>query len=264
MAKNPDISLQRVEAIKSYCGFLVTALRLRQIVTCALGWVPLFARAKGRWLRMRCWSDLLAYHEIFLLGIYDRVFQQMVVRTYCDLGCQSGFAILRLSELTNRPQYAMLIDGNPHAIDRCRKNLKEAQLEGACLIHGAVGSRERGQGDVPFIVRPNELECALATNRSVESGATVVTVPAISLEAAWLQNIGDVPCDLLKIDVEGAEIGVLKQDVDFLCRVRACVLEWHHPATSRADVTIALLNQGFRECVVVCQANGSGVLFCQK
>jgi hypothetical protein len=39
--------------------------------------------------------------------------------------------------------------------------------------------------------------------------------------------MGDVPCDLLKVDIEGAELDFFKTEPDFLKRVQTIFVEWH-------------------------------------
>lgn len=261
----PDGELARMEQLRQRFGFWVDVLRVRQIVNWLLAWVALDRRHEGTLVRMRCWSDVLAFNEIFRAGIYDVVFDAGPVATFCDLGCQSGMALLRLAARAGAPHIALLVDGNPRAVERCRLNVRRAGLGPVVrVVHGAVGCDDLGSGTAGFTLRENELECALAATRSNAECAKTVDVPAISLERAWLDHVGDVPCDLLKMDIEGAELGVLRNERTFLDRVRRIVLEWHDPPAAYEVVSGLLQSLGFADVRILCEGSRSGVLFCQR
>lgn len=261
----PNDGLDRLEALRKRLGFWVDALRVRQILTWLLVRIPVRVGSSPTRVRIRCWSDILAFIEIFRVGIYDPVFDGKGVETYCDLGCQSGLALLRLGARSGPPKHAVLVDGNPLAVKRCRENVRLAGVKDVHVVHGAVGCDRKNCGTfVQFTVRPNELECALGVPNQDDTSASAVDVPVIDLEKLWLESVGDVPCDLLKMDIEGAELGVLRYDSVFLARVRRCVLEWHDPPASRDAVSDLLQKVGFTDITVICQGEKSGVLYCQR
>lgn len=260
----PSTELARMERLRQRFGFWVDLFRIRKVVNRLLTWVPLYRGQTGARVRIRCWSDLLAFNEIFRAGIYDVVFDTGPVATFCDLGCQSGMALLRLTARSGAPQHALLVDGNPRAVERCRLNVRGAALDhGVRVVHGAVGCAAPGAGTTRFILRDNELECALAAGPGVERAKTV-EVPIIFLEKVWLENVGDIACDLLKMDIEGAELDVLRNERAFLSRVRRIVLEWHDPPHAREVVIERLRSLGFVDVRVLCEGDRSGVLFCQR
>lgn len=260
----PSAELARMEHLRRRFGFWVDVLRIRQIFNRLVALVPLYRGPAGNRVRMQCWSDLLAYNEIFNAGIYDVVFDGRPVATFCDLGCQSGMALLRLASRSGPPQHALLVDGNPRAVERCRRNVRAAGLDDTVrVVHGAVGCPDPGAGMAGFVLRENELECALSVGQLMERVKTV-DVPVIALEQAWLGYVGDVPCNLLKMDIEGAELGVLRNEGAFLSRVHAIVLEWHDPPAARAAVIELLRSLGFADVRVLCEGKGTGVFFCQR
>jgi FkbM family methyltransferase len=260
-----SVGLNRLESLRRLFGGFIDVLRIRQCVTWFLGWFPVRLRADDERVRIRCWSDMLAFAEIFRIGVYDPVFDDRPASTYCDLGCQSGFALLRLAQRAGAPQKALLVDGNPKAVARCRENIRAAGLTEAHVVHGALGfDRVRGGGRVPFTVRPNELECSLATTAGGGNASSTIDVPAVDLEKLWVEHVGDVACDLLKVDIEGAELGVLEHDIEFLTRVSRCVIEWHDPPASREQVIELLKDRGFGNVIPLCGNDTSGVLYCEK
>lgn len=260
-----DNELSRIENLRKRFGFIIDGLRLRQVVTWFLTQCPVRFRAGASSVKIRCWSDLLAFAEIFRIGIYDQVFDRSVVSTYCDLGCQSGFALLRLVQRSGSPTKALLVDGNPRAVERCKANVLDAGLVGVTVTHGAVGCDvNAGRGNVRFALRPNELECAVTVGEHGEAGVKVIDIPSIDVEHEWIKSVGDVPCSLLKIDIEGAERNFLQHNKTFLSRVERCVLEWHDPPVTRNAVIEMLFEQGFVDVVPLCEGDKSGVLCCRK
>lgn len=238
---------------------------LRQLVSRLLEAYPLPILLKHSSISIRCWSDILAYLEIFYTGVYDPVFSKTPIRTYCDLGCQSGFALFRLGNLTHPPTQGLLIDGNPHAIRRCKKNLLDSRYQGIHVVHGVVGcGGGEFHGSAPFLIRPNELECSLAQGSFPTKESDVIPVPVVTLEKEWLRLIGPRTCDLLKIDVEGAEKIILQKDSIFFSRVKRCVLEWHGSTTNRTEITTLLERLGFGEFEDLWVSPQAGVVACRN
>jgi FkbM family methyltransferase len=237
---------------------------IRQVFSRLLGIISIPLPLGQSAVSIRCWSDIVSYMEIFQTGIYDPVFLEARIETYCDLGCQSGFALFRLGSLMRPPVQGLLIDGNPHAIQRCKKNIVQSNYKGIHIIHGVVGSdEEERNGFAPFAIRPNELECSLANKLSAYEGP-VLQVPIVNLEKEWLRHIGSRPCDLLKVDVEGAEKIILQKESTFFTRVKRCVLEWHGSRTNRQEIVALFEKLGFGDFEVLWDSPQAGVLACRN
>lgn len=246
-------------------GPLLKVFCLRQIISQILSIRALPIPLKHSSISIRCWSDIVAYLEIFYTGVYDPVFSEAPIETYCDLGCQSGFSLFRLASLTRPPAQALLVDGNPYAIQRCQKNLLQSHYQGIHLIHGVVGwSGDNFNNSAPFTIRPNELECSLAKGPPQKKASTVIWVPVINLEREWLRLMGSRSCDLLKIDVEGAEKIILQKDSFFFARVKKCVLEWHGSIKDRLEVIGLLKKLGFGEFKILWESPQAGILACRN
>ena len=254
--------------LKARFGGSVDRFRVRQGVTAVLETFPIHMRSGRTRIPIRCWSDLLAYAEIFRAGVYDPFFLECRPKAVCDVGCQSGMATLRLSVLGRAPERALLIDANPRAIRRCQSNLLELGLERYFVVHGAVGTSRDDRGgaelSTEFVLRPNELECGLANSMPIDKQSTVLQVPVINLEETWLATMGDVPCDLLKLDVEGAEREILLQEEPFFRRVQRCLIEWHIPFASAAFVQQRLADMGFVAFKSLAEDSSNGVLCCER
>lgn len=72
-----------------------------------------------------------------------------------------------------------------------------------------------------------------------------IETPTLSLGAEWRKRFGKMPCDLLKIDVEGSEGALLHDEVDFLDNVRRIVIEVHHWLVDVAALERLLREKGF-------------------
>lgn len=257
-----EAHLEFMERMRKRFGIWVDIFRVRESINLFLSWIPVHAHSNGISIRIRCWSDILAFSEIFRAGVYDAAFDEYA-ETYCDLGCQSGMALLRLACTSKPPRHSLLIDANPRAVERCRANLHAAHLTGFEVIHGAAGSIVPPSRTVQFTLRPNELECSLAKDKPA-GRCTVIDVPVISLEETWLDRVGDIPCDLLKMDIEGAEFSLLQYENLFLERVRRLVLEWHDPPGNRDEALRLVRNRGFSEIDVLYDGPTSGLLYCRR
>jgi hypothetical protein len=132
-------------------------------------------------------------------------------------------------------------------------------------VHGVVGySGQEFHDSAPFMIRPNELECSLAKGPSPQRDSTVIPVPVINLEKEWHRLFGPRPCDLLKIDIEGAEKFFLQKDSLFFARVKKCVLEWHGSVTDRLEIIALLEKRGFGEFEILWDSPQAGVLVCRN
>ena len=263
--KRVSQSLTLYRILQKGFGPLLGFFSIRQVFTHLLGLVSIPLPLGQSAISIRCWADVVSYMEIFQTAIYDPVFLEAPVETYCDLGCQSGFALFRMGSLTRPPVQGLLIDGNPHAIQRCKKNILQSNYKGIAIIHGVVGwDEEERNGFAPFAIRPNELESSLADKLSANVGSAVLQVPVVDLEKEWLRHIGPRPCDLLKVDVEGAEKIILQKDSAFFARVKRCVLEWHGSRTNRLEIVALLERLGFGDFEVLWDTPQAGVLACQN
>jgi FkbM family methyltransferase len=263
--KRVSRSLTLYRILQKGLGPFLEFFSIRQVFSHLLGIISIRLPLGQSAISIRCWSDIVSYMEIFQTAIYDPVFLKAPIETYCDLGCQSGFALFRLGSIKRPPVQGLLIDGNPHAIQRCKKNILQSNYKGIQIIHGVVGWHENERnGFAPFVVHPNELESSLVDKLSAKKGSAFLQVPVVNLEKEWLRHIGPRPCDLLKVDVEGAEKIVLQKDSAFFTRVKRCVLEWHGSSTNQLEIIALLERLGFGEFEILWDSPQAGVLACRN
>lgn len=263
---NPvEKQLARHELLKRLAGNLVDTLRLRQFVNALLEQVPIRIKQQGVFLWLRCWADIIACAEIFKAGVYDSPFLRGSIRSYCDLGCQSGLALFRLASLSHPPVQALLVDANPKAVQRCLKNIEAAGYQGIHVVHGIVdGSSATPENQSRFVVRLNELESSIDHGSGSASTDQVIQVEVLDIEKTWSRLFAESACDLLKIDIEGSELALISRNDKFLARVKGCVIEWHNPPTSETQIIDLLKARGFNVFEKIMERPGAGVFACYR
>jgi FkbM family methyltransferase len=158
------------------------------------------------------------------------------VRGWIDLGCNVGFFSLGLLDslsagVARRPATkALLADANRECLQTVRETLALNAIgpEWACE-HVVVGP----PGEV---VTFNQFRYSVHSNVFPDQrGEKVFRYPATDL-TALLQSRESL-FDLIKIDIEGAEVFVFRHHADLLRRFRFGLCEWHAPQYSGRDLS---------------------------
>jgi FkbM family methyltransferase len=140
-----------------------------------------------------------------------------------DCGANIGLASLYFKR---RYPHARLtaFEADPRLASICRDNLAvNDATEGVEVKQAAVWTSE---GAVEFICEGTDSGAIASLDEPVEGSVT--SVPSVRLRD-WLEE----PVDLLKLDVEGAELPVLDDCRDRLSNVRAMLVELHESNPSR-------------------------------
>jgi len=192
---------------------------------------PLLAR---RWIIgagiHRCW-----------LGTYERRKQRAIQAQLdrgmiaCDIGANAGFYSLLMARAVGQ-------DGLVYAFEPQPDNLKFLQRH--LQLNRVRNVIARGEAVADFVG-----EACFAANRGSYQGRLEedgqLLVPVVSLD--HLLDVGRMqPADLLKIDVEGAELGVLKGAQSFLKRFRPVIFLATHGAEIHERSCEFLRDCGYR------------------
>jgi FkbM family methyltransferase len=190
----------------------------------------------------------LVEKEIFKGGIYDGVFDLSQVETFADLGCNRGFFSVWLAEKSRCKLKGILVEANPALIPEVDRLLKKNAFDGMRVFNGAAGAGLDG-AEVEILVPPTDVGAGLktATERSLSGDkCDLVKVPALCVGEVWRRRFPNGErCDLLKIDIEGAEQRFFEEEKGFLRIVERLVVEVHETMTSLEDVKKNLSLQGF-------------------
>lgn len=175
--------------------------------------------------------------------------------TMIDVGANIGFTAIEGANAVGPSGTVQAIEPHP-VIYRCLQEnlalnrLAPPQVQTHAVAVADVASTAGGlrltddrRDDMNFLI-PAEAACGAPPSRSSMAG---IAVPATTLD----QLFPDLPrCDLLKVDVEGAELAVLRGGTSLLARTRQVLVEAGDSNSSRfgvrsADLLAHLESAGF-------------------
>lgn len=176
-------------------------------------------------------GDWVIYNDVFVDGEYDAPIQRAIQRrtgteplNVLDLGANVGFFTLRFIDLlrrsgqTDAPYRLTLVEGSPRVARELETRIAQADdlSRSVRVIHGLVGKRE-GVGKIA----EGDFH-PMNTTMSEELGGVRVS---------YVDLAGVIPpgtrIDLLKCDIEGAELQFIENYGDLLKDVQSAVFELH-------------------------------------
>jgi FkbM family methyltransferase len=192
-----------------------------------------------------------SFNEVFIDHEYDAILDLIKIpSTWLDLGCHAGFFSLWLMSqrlkrnLPSRECNAILVDADPSAVTQARKLIEWNGLNQAFkIIHGAV-THSGVETQVKFVVRPL-MASSLADESPLEGH--ILSVPSLSVDQLLQQAPREL--DLIKIDVEGAELDFFIHYQTLIKYSRYVLVEWHARSGSenrRSEVLALAEKIGFR------------------
>jgi FkbM family methyltransferase len=192
----------------------------------AFGGRSLFLRKRG--------TDPVTFDEVFLKHVYHPVVENLGgCRTLLDLGSNIGLASLYLyGHFRCR---CVCVEPNPESFKVLSRNFPDGS---ATLIHAAVWSRN-------CLLNTDFKEGRFSTSivRPSEQG----TIPGMPV-AELIRRSGFETVDLLKMDVEGAEVEAFKGDHSWIRKVRAIAIEFH--SDTRRDTDFDAIMKEYRFHVI--------------
>jgi FkbM family methyltransferase len=212
---------------------------IRQRLRRALfAWLELtWTTSSGIGLRVANYNEWVIYNEIFVDGEYDAAIAAAIGACEAgrplrviDLGANTGFFTLRMFDRLRTAGMAdsdcriTLVEANPALVSvlRARVHDDNPLVDRADIVSGAAGApagratlylSHESPGD-SSVMRP--------------TAAATVEIPYVDLA----RLAGDGAIDLLKCDIEGAELAVVDCYPQLLRRTRVAVFEFHHDLVS--------------------------------
>ncbi len=207
-------------------------------------------REKGQFIKGRRLLNLdLGIYEIWMrqcsapssIDIYTEIFRRKAHsilpqfsgkrdRVIFDIGANEGFYTLRIKQ--NNPSAKIVaVEANPSAFEILKKNVTTNKLEDVILINKALTSTI---GKVTFEIVP-EVSAIGALDMRVQKRPWLrkEIIRKVNIEGVTLERIckdtGIEEIDLLKLDVEGAELEILRSSIDLLENIKKIVVEYHTP-----------------------------------
>jgi FkbM family methyltransferase len=242
----------------------VKFLRLHLLVNWWLSYFPVVKTlpASGVRYRARRVESLSLSMEMFDKDeLYSTSDLPAEIRTFADLGCNVGYFTCWLCDRMNsRQMQGLMVDANTEAVEDAMWHVKANHLANVHVLHGLVGT-ENKRGQASFFLHASNV-CSTATppDTALNTANTWkrVQVPCVNLEENWQLYFGDMPCDLLKVDIEGSEMDFFHNEPVFLKRARAILIEWHKWRVTFAEVEAFLSQQGFALKKILHDSDGLG------
>jgi FkbM family methyltransferase len=187
-------------------------------------------------------SDLLTFEEIVRAQVYRGVTDGIGdCRTIIDLGANIGLASLYLAARFANSRI-VAVEPNPDTYQLLVANLARLTRSGRCrTVQGAVWSASRTLRAAP--IEDAEHYSAFAV-REASGPETEPEIMGISIQQLIeISGFGFV--DLLKVDIEGAEVELFRADLRWLMNVGAIAIEFHKDARAQCSFDAIMKDHGF-------------------
>jgi len=205
-------------------------LRLRSPLNCSIT-----IREKG--------SDISTFHEVIGEQVYRPVVDLIKsCKFVVDLGGNIGLAALYFAG--HYPDAKIFtVEPNESSHRLLSHNLNSLVAAGRCeVLKAGVWSHETQLGG--GMLAPDRFSAfqiqEISDSASTDNSIRGLPLPAI-LEASGFPRV-----DLLKIDIEGAEVKVFDGNLDWLDRVGAIAIEFHDDSRAESDFDNIMKHHGFR------------------
>jgi FkbM family methyltransferase len=248
----------------------VKALRLHLVANQWLRWFPVVKTLPGSGLRYRA-------RRVESLGLSAEMFDQDLlyttaglpakVNTFADLGCNVGyFTVWLCDRMKSRELKGLMVDANLDAVEDARWHVEANGLKGIKVLEGIVGTDGKSDRAVFYVHTSNVCSTtAPAEGAADKSTWTKIDAPTVRVEENWVKSFGNIPCELLKIDVEGSEMDFFRNEAAFMKRVQTILVEWHKWRVSLKDLEAYLKTLGFSIQKVLHEDEGLGTaIFSRK
>jgi FkbM family methyltransferase len=184
-------------------------------------------------VRVASHSDWIIYNDIFVDGEYDLPIRSVLRSApmdrpvnVLDIGANVGLFTLRFVDLLRRvsvggmPFRITLVEGSPKVAAELSRRLVDENglVEGVRVVHGLVGERA-GAAKIA------EYDFHAMNSIFFDRTADCAEVNFVDLDTLFGP---DEAVDLLKCDIEGAELRFIENYPNLLRRTRAAVFELHH------------------------------------
>lgn len=186
-----------------------------------------FKMASGVRLCLQNRADFPILQEIFIERSYEPFLKLLPeIKTWVDLGCNCGLFSLYLEDRARTEGWkglrqAVLIDANSYALKTVARSLAANKLEeNFQLINGLVGKRNQ---TMSYFESKSTYKSSIFQLASKEKSRQIKSVD-LEEQTRLLNSI-----DLIKVDIEGAEIFLAEDWMAWLKSSRYVLVEWHEP-----------------------------------
>jgi FkbM family methyltransferase len=265
VTKSPKVTLITRLAGMPLVHKAIRVLRVQQVAATALGIRPLKRRLKktGCEYRVKFLESVLMADEIFARQIYRAAFEDREIRTFVDIGSNVGYFTLYAAEYTGKKDLlGLAVDAAEKMSDEVQWHVDKNRLTNTRVRTGVAGYPP-GVTTATFFVNPSNVASSAQPNLNPDvpsKGESVaVTVPAVDVAAEWKSHAGDRRIDLLKVDVEGFELDLIRNSTELLALTDRLVLEWHKWVTTLDEIDGMLASRGLVRRTVITEDEHAGV-----
>lgn len=203
--------------------------------------------ASGMKLNLHNRSEIRLHGRIFVQGIYPlaeykSVLDGITAPVIFDVGANNGqFSAFVLDHFPQAQIHAF--EPQHTLVERIREMARRNQLKNFKINESAVSDRT---GKVTFYENNNPVSASLLRDKAARRAVRrEVQVPVTTLDEYSKQN-GIDRVDLLKLDIEGAELQALQGATSILSTVKLLFIEFHPPFATFSQGAEFLQKAGFR------------------
>ena len=249
----------------------VKALHVHQLANAWLRLRPAVKRLPGSGVIYRATrlESIPLSVEMFEKGnLYDASLIPEHFQTFVDLGCNVGYFTCWLKHLAgSRTLRGLMLDANPYAVEEAQWHARANSMPEVLGLHGIVGEGKPGEFTEFYLYESNI--CSTSHLPDLEKMGLKgkwekIRVPCVNVGEHWRKHFGTARCDLLKIDIEGSELGFLKAERSFLELCDSVLVEWHKWTVSLQELQSFLDTQGFRYVKTIEENEQMGTAFFRR
>jgi FkbM family methyltransferase len=204
--------------------------------------------AGGIKLRLYNRSEIRLYNRIFVEGIYParefkHVLEAIANPVIFDVGANNGqFCAFALDHWPQAQIHAF--EPQPALVRRIREMAALNQIENRIVINETAISNTCGQQTL--YENNNPVSASLLQDKAAKRAVRrQISVPVTTLDE-YSKRGGIEKIDVLKLDIEGAEIQALQGASEVLKTVKLVFIEFHPPFATFTQGAELLHNAGFR------------------
>lgn len=185
------------------------------------------------------------------------------LQSVADIGCNVGYFTCMLASKYGKNLRGIMVDANPHVLKEARWHRDENELHGIEIIEGIVGSKSNEfyvfEADTCSASRLGEQQAA-DLKRFTKTQCRVIDFESES-RSVWTNT----RCDVLKVDIEGAELDFLRSCPTFLRLVDNAFIEWHEQyEVSLQDVNTLMESAGLMYVKTISKTGTNGTAFYKR
>jgi FkbM family methyltransferase len=185
------------------------------------------------------------------------------IQSVADIGCNVGYFTCMLASKYGKNLRGIMVDANPEVIKEARWHCAENQLSGIEVVEGIVGSKSDEfyvfEADTCSASRLGEQQTADLKRFTKTHGRL------IDFESECRSMWKNTRCDVLKVDIEGAELEFLRSCPTFLGLVDNAFIEWHEQYdVSLQDVNTIMESAGLMYVKTISKTGTNGTAFYKR